>query len=278
MGHLPYLDHILALRAGNTPYAAAFSRHIHWGLFANAPAGVPTLAEFQAASDRLTQCHLELARIRPGARVLDVGCGVGGTTAAILASLPEVHCVGLNIDPRQLEIARATVAAQEPRTVRFVEGDACALPFPDASFEVVLAVECIFHFGDRQRFLAEARRVLKPGGRLVFSDFMPHQPTLPLLIVWGLLRDRGQVGAYFGKTHEKPPLLTTYLEMARSVGLRLAEERDITRETLPTYVFLAHALESERDGVVPAAQRAVETMGKLSRRGWLRYRVVAFDA
>src|SRR5438034_5931485 len=45
------------------------------------------------------------------------------------------------------------------------EADACALPFPDASFDRVLAVECIFHFPSRLRFLKEAARVLKPGGR-----------------------------------------------------------------------------------------------------------------
>ena len=58
----------------------------------------------------------------------------------------DLEMTGLNIDPRQLEVARKEVLPENGNTIDFIEADAVSLPFPDDTFDVVLAVECIFHF------------------------------------------------------------------------------------------------------------------------------------
>ncbi|MCW5871738.1 MAG: class I SAM-dependent methyltransferase, partial [Candidatus Eremiobacteraeota bacterium] len=132
---LPYFDIILArLESGDPEFVEAFHRHVHFGAYF----GNESPAE---AMEQLTQLLIDLAEIQPGEAVLDVGCGFGGTLMSLKEQFPANALTGLNIDPRQLEVARRRCPG-----VDFVQGDACAMPFPDASFDRVLAVECIFHF------------------------------------------------------------------------------------------------------------------------------------
>jgi SAM-dependent methyltransferase len=106
------------------------------------------------------------AHVGPGDEVLDVACGTGN--AAIPAAHAGADVTGLDITPELLEIA----AAREP-VVRWVQGDAEALPFEDSSFDVVLSVfGCMFaaHHSVAAR---ELLRVLRPGGRLLVSSWTP---------------------------------------------------------------------------------------------------------
>lgn len=112
---------------------------------------------------------------RPPARVLDVACGEGGTTARVRALHPRADVTAINISPGQL----ARAAARCPG-VRFVRMDATRLDFPDASFDVVLCVEAAYHFDTRERFLREAFRVLRPGGTLLVTDGIVRGPLGPL--------------------------------------------------------------------------------------------------
>ncbi|HSG88552.1 MAG TPA: class I SAM-dependent methyltransferase [Pseudomonadales bacterium] len=111
--------------------------------------------------------------LQAGERLLDVGCGEGRHTLGAWLEAP-VHAVGLDLSRRDLDIAEGRRqafedAAPEGGSARFVCGSALDLPFPDASFDVVVCSEVLEHIFDHRGVLAEISRVLKPGGRFVTS-------------------------------------------------------------------------------------------------------------
>lgn len=122
---------------------------------------------------------IEQAGLRPGMRVLDVGCGTGSVSILAKRLHPEIEIVGLDPDPRALSRARqrARVAGVK---VGFEQGYANELPFPDASFERGLSSLMLHHLdpGVRVAALRELSRVIVPGGSVHVLDFGPPSSRL----------------------------------------------------------------------------------------------------
>jgi tocopherol O-methyltransferase len=114
----------------------------------------------------------ERVQIQPGERVLDAGCGVGGSSLW-LAAERGAEVIGITLVARQVTMARH-YAAQRGLAERasFEQADFTATPFPDASFDIVWAVESLCHAPDKAAFYREAARLLRPGGRVVVADFV----------------------------------------------------------------------------------------------------------
>jgi ubiquinone/menaquinone biosynthesis C-methylase UbiE len=107
----------------------------------------------------------------PCTRVLDVGCGTG-RLAARLGELSSVRSiVGLDFSAGMLEQARARLASADATAL--VRGDATRLPFADAAFDAAVSTEAFHWFPDQDAALAEIRRVLRPGGRLLLALVSP---------------------------------------------------------------------------------------------------------
>ena len=95
-------------------------------------------------------------------RLLEVSCGRGGGLSALLSQAPEIEATGLDVAQSAVDFCRKSYGESEK--LHFVQGSALELPFPDASFDIVLNVEASNDYGDRPRFFREAARVLKPDG------------------------------------------------------------------------------------------------------------------
>jgi SAM-dependent methyltransferase len=107
----------------------------------------------------------DAAHIQPGERVLDVACGTGVLAREVLSRTGAADLVsGLDPSPGMMEVARQLAPGVDWR-----EGIAESLPFPDASFDVVVSQFGLMFFSDRSRALREALRVLGPGGRVAIA-------------------------------------------------------------------------------------------------------------
>lgn len=116
-----------------------------------------------------------LKRMRPQGQLLDVGCGPGYLAAMIASVFPDLKVAGLDIDGRSLDLARNNWEREIPG-LGFLQADAQALPFADASLDVVVSSLSLHHWKDAPAALAEFHRALKPGGQLLIWDVRRSAP------------------------------------------------------------------------------------------------------
>jgi SAM-dependent methyltransferase len=145
-----------------------------WGW--DSPAG-------RVRADRRARLFIELDRITPGARVLELGCGTGEFTRRVAPS--RARLVALDLSTDLLRKARERV----PSSVRFMIGDAHLLPFESGAFDAVYGCSVLHHL-DVEVALREVRRVLRPGGHLVFSEPNLLNPQVALMFKVRALRPR----------------------------------------------------------------------------------------
>lgn len=134
-----------------------------------------------------------LAHGRADARVLDLGCGGGHVAYAVAPQVAEV--VACDLSPRMLAVVAEAAASRGLANLRTVEAPAERLPFPDASFDLVLSRFSAHHWRDFEAGLREAARVLRPGGVAGFVDAVSPGPAAldTFLQTIELLRDTSHV-------------------------------------------------------------------------------------
>jgi SAM-dependent methyltransferase len=139
---------------------------------------------FATAADMVVPHLIDAVSATTGMKVLDLCCGHGNVTAALVAKGAEV--IGLDFSVAMLEMARAAVPGAE-----FVEGDAMDLPFEDATFDAVTIGFGMPHVPDPKKVIGEARRVLRNGGRLAFSVWCGPEVDTALGYVFGAIAAHG---------------------------------------------------------------------------------------
>lgn len=119
----------------------------------------------------LARAVIDDTEVAPDARVLDVACGTGIVARTVAARLgPEGRVVGLDFSPPMLAAARRA-AEREGLSIAWREGSALDLPFDDGVFDLIFCQMGMQFFPDRARAVAEMRRVLAPGGRVVLTTW-----------------------------------------------------------------------------------------------------------
>ena len=155
------------------------------------------------------------ADLKPGETVLDLGSGAGiDAFLAARAVGPDGRVIGVDMTDAMLERARANAAAAGVANVEFHKGMIEELPLSDASVDVILS-NCVINLSpEKDRVFREAVRVLKPGGRMVFSDIVLEAPLPP-----ALTDDLDAVVGCVGNAS----LRADYLQAARDAGFTSIE-------------------------------------------------------
>lgn len=269
-----YFDFILEARLQKQPWIEPLGDLNHWGYWDEPRQASPALDALYPSMQRLDRALMDFGTVADGMRILDVGCGLGGTLQGLNQRLSRVQLLGLDRDPRLAEVTRRHVQPRPGNTVEVQAGCATALPWPSESLDRVLAVECIFHFPSREAFMREALRVLKPGGKLVICDYLLQRSPWFLemqrpFLDRSLFRWLGQM---------KFITLAEQRKMAQRVGFGALEVRDVTEQTLPTYpsritFFWQTALPLPDKLARMATMKLCE---QVSRAGFLTYTFLSF--
>lgn len=150
-----------------------WGEHMHHGYYGRG--GNCKLDRRQAQIDLIEEL-LNWANIKNVTNLVDVGCGIGGSTL-YLAEKYQAQATGITLSPVQANRAteRATQFKLE-ETVQFQVADALNMPFPDNNFDLVWSLESGEHMPDKEKFFQECYRVLKPGGTFICATWC-HRPT-----------------------------------------------------------------------------------------------------
>jgi tocopherol O-methyltransferase len=205
-------------------YRTFWGDHIHHGLFLRGN----ELPE-EAQVNLLDYCA-RLSDVRPGLRVIDVGCGHGGT-CVYLARQYGCHAEGLTLSRKQVLLAKknARRAGFEAFTC-FVVADAETHVFPASVIDLIWTMESSEHFGDKSDYFRRAALALRPGGRLV-------------LTAWTASMQNSRVRSV-ANTFRCPSLQTAenYRQQLEHAGLGIRAHEEITRRVVRTWeICLKHA-------------------------------------
>ncbi|WP_413160626.1 methyltransferase domain-containing protein [Capilliphycus salinus ALCB114379] len=208
-----------------------WGEHIHLGHYGSPPQN----KDFITAKEDFVHEMVRwggLDKLPPNTTVLDVGCGIGGSSR-ILAKDYGFDVTGVTISPQQVK--RAQELTPEGLSAKFQVDDAMALSFPDGSFDVVWSIEAGPHMPDKAIFAKELLRVLKPGGVLVVADWNQRDDRQIPLNFWEKPVMRQLLDQW---SHPAFSSIEGFSELLAETGLVEGEviTADWTQETLPSWI------------------------------------------
>lgn len=180
------------------------------------------------ALNLMNQKLAEHARITAADKVLDAGCGVGGS-AIYLAKNIGCQVQGITLSEKQVQSCRRNAEAQGVANLtRFDRQNYLSTRFPDESFDVVWAIESVCYAFEKKDFLQESYRLLRPGGRLVVADFftVPLEEGSPEAILMDKWTDTWAIESY--------EVTEDFYRKMQEVGFKNSVVRNVTDKVLPS--------------------------------------------
>jgi len=227
--NLHAMDRVTAL------YQDVMGEDLHWGLFAD------TTDTLHAAQKCLIDHIAESGGVNAATRVLDIGCGVGGT-ALHLARRYGCPVVGITNSAVGLEIAERRLRNCAEARVELRLEDALNTNLPDQAFDVAVCIESISMIPDPNALLRKIRRLVRPGGRLVIADSFVHR-----MMPAGELAQHAQeikaLRLIFGVgTYSK---LEDYVPLLHGAEFKEVSCLDVTSQVLPTADHVVSKMERD---------------------------------
>ncbi len=187
---------------------------------------------------------IEIAQLPPGGRLLDVATGTGDIGYEALRQVPDAQVVGVDFT---LEMMRVGQRKRNLGRVAFVGGDACRLPFPDDTFDVVTSGFGMRNVVDLEATFAEQRRVARPGGRIICLEITPPADGLwgalyriyffrLVPLIGGLITGRPDAYAYLPHSTERFLAPDELKALMGSVGLRHVRYRRLMLGTVAIHM------------------------------------------
>ena len=200
---------------------------VHWGLFDES-----TGEDFIKACTNLDETMAREGRIDQSSRVLDLGCG-NGTTAIWLSSFRSCQVTGVDLSGVRVQNALDSLArldSQAQSRLAFEKASATDLPFEDGSFTHVWSQAVIYHVPDKDSALAEAYRVLEPGGIMVFDDLIKPQPNIS---------EDARKFVYDRLLYDTPFSFESYQDALEAQGFKVLEAQDLSDHLKNSYLRLS---------------------------------------
>lgn len=245
------LDYIPGLIAAYQ--AGIASDHVHLGYW---PTGKSLT--WPQAQEAMTRLHLDALDLHDGMKIADIGCGIGGSLRIMNDSLRNATLIGVNIDPRQMEVCHL-LAPKDGNSLHWIAADAGATGLASLGVDRILSLEAMFHFPRRTAFLTEAARILRPDGLLVCSDILlgpcddDSARACRDLIVEG-----------YGPWPHPSATWQDHITSAKDAGFNLLQTTDISSHIMRTWDHIVSARATPLSSPVAA-------MKSLHHAGLLKY-------
>ncbi|CAK0756391.1 hypothetical protein CVIRNUC_002451 [Coccomyxa viridis] len=212
-----------------------WGEHIHLGYYTEAErAQGYKKKDFKQAKLDFVDEMLRWSGAAAPARILDVGCGIGGTSRHLAATFPGARVQGITLSPAQVKRAAALAEKRGLSNVSFQVMNALEMDFEDNTFDLVWACESGEHMPDKAKYVQEMTRVLKPGGHIVIATWCQREgtPGRPLTA-----KDKAALQFLYDEwAHPYFVSVQEYGRLLEGTGkLESVEVDDWTPQTLPTW-------------------------------------------
>ncbi len=203
-------------------YETVWNEQVHTGKFENNE-------DLKTATERMNSFLADLVEVKPESEILNIGSGRGGADR-FLAQKYSARIIGLDLSQKQINLARQRIPENESHNINYVQGSMTSLPFSKSNFDILWIQESFFHCTDKTQAMAEFKRVLKPGGKIIMEDTVLGSKEAELEVV-----------EVFGKRVNVSKLLTAeeYETLAKQTGLVPIKKLDLTKNLEKTYQTIA---------------------------------------